>query len=197
MREQKIVIKKENLLGYKFTQLKLYNEEKYKTLSEKTGYSKRSFSRYEKGECGINKTCVEGMAHVYSVTYDELIKFLTQKDFSIEDLFKLIPEKEVHSATHLNESGSNKAQKKLKIRRNIAIATIISSSCALIFLFIIFYLHLKDNVATYGAEKVDFMSYFFLVAVVIVIIALPGACVFISSVIREKIKNKKTSNELL
>lgn len=188
MREQKIAVKKEKLLGYKLTRLRFYDEEKYKTLSDKTGYSKRSFSRYEKGECGINKTCIEGMASVYGVECEDFIKFLTDKDFSVENLLKITVEE---GYVPTNEDGADETRKKIKIGRNVAIAAIISSACALVFLCVVFYMHLKDNVAAYGSQNVDFSHWILFVAIAVTVAAVPAACVFVASVIRAKIRRRK------
>lgn len=88
MREQKIAIKKEALIGGKLKELKLYSPEKYKEFVKNSGYSSRSFLRWENGECGMNKIFVEKLSAEYGAEYGDMTKFLTDRNFGIEKLFK-------------------------------------------------------------------------------------------------------------
>lgn len=136
----------------------------------------------------INKTCVEGMARVYGVTYEDFLKFLTEADFSIEKLFKLPTAEKEQSDPALSESGANK-MKKLKIGLSVTVAAAVSSACALIVLCVAFYRHLEGNAA--AGANVNFSHWFLLFVIAVLIAAAPAACVFGAWIIKEKIKNKK------
>lgn len=88
MREQKIAIKKEALIGEKLKDLKLYSPEKYKDFVKSSGYSPRSFLRWENGKSGMNKIFIEKLAAEYGAEYGDMVKFLTDKNFGIGKLFK-------------------------------------------------------------------------------------------------------------